>query len=54
MYAAAGSSAVLEEAPFAAQLRDIHAACQHINFAERMMVPPGRILLGLAPGTAVL
>jgi indole-3-acetate monooxygenase len=54
MYAAAGSSAVLEEAPFAAQLRDIHAACQHINFAERMMIPPGRILLGLAPGTPVL
>jgi indole-3-acetate monooxygenase len=54
MYAAAGSSAVLEEGPFAAQLRDIHAACQHINFAERMMVPPGRMLLGLEPGTPML
>lgn len=31
MYAAAGSTAVLEEVPFAAQLRDIHAVCQHLN-----------------------
>jgi indole-3-acetate monooxygenase len=53
MYKAAGSSAVLEDGPFAAQLRDIHAACQHINFAERLMVPPGRILLGLEPGTSM-
>lgn len=51
MYAAAGSTAVLEEARFAAQLRDVHAACQHINFATRMMVTSGRILLGLEPGT---
>ncbi len=52
MYSLAGSTALLEEAPFAAQLRDINAACQHINFANRLMVPPGRILLGLDPGTA--
>jgi alkylation response protein AidB-like acyl-CoA dehydrogenase len=52
MYELAGSTALLEEAPFAAQLRDINAACQHINFANRLMVPPGRILLGLDPGTA--
>jgi indole-3-acetate monooxygenase len=52
MYGLAGSTALLEEAPFAAQLRDINAACQHINFANRLMVPPGRILLGLDPGTA--
>ena len=51
MYAAAGSTAVLEEARFAARLRDVHAACQHVNFATRMMVTPGRILLGLEPGT---
>jgi indole-3-acetate monooxygenase len=54
MYAAAGSTAVLEEAVFSAQLRDIHAACQHINFATRMMIPPGRILLGLEPGAPML
>jgi alkylation response protein AidB-like acyl-CoA dehydrogenase len=52
MYELAGSTALLEEAPFAAQLRDINAACQQINFANRLMVPPGRILLGLDPGTA--
>ncbi len=51
MYAAAGSTAVLEESPFAAQLRDVHAACQHISFATRLMVTSGRILLGLDPGT---
>jgi indole-3-acetate monooxygenase len=54
MYAAAGSTAVLEDAPFSAQLRDVHAACQHINFATRLMVPPGRILLGLEPGTPLI
>ncbi len=54
MYAAAGSTAVLKEAPFAAQLRDVHAACQHINFATRLMVPPGRVLLGLEPGVPMI
>jgi alkylation response protein AidB-like acyl-CoA dehydrogenase len=54
MYAAAGSTALPEEAIFAAQLRDIHAVCQHINFANRLMVPPGRILLGLEAGTPML
>ena len=54
MYAAAGSTALLEEATFAAQLRDIHATCQHINFADRLMIPPGRILLGLEAGTPML
>jgi indole-3-acetate monooxygenase len=54
MYAAAGSSTLPEEAIFAAQLRDIHAVCQHINFANRLMIPPGRILLGLDPGVPML
>jgi alkylation response protein AidB-like acyl-CoA dehydrogenase len=52
MYELAGSTALLNEAPFSTQLRDINAACQHINFANRLMIPPGRILLGLDPGTA--
>ena len=51
IFALAGSTAVLEEARFSAQLRDVHAACQHINFATRLMVTPGRVLLGLEPGT---
>jgi alkylation response protein AidB-like acyl-CoA dehydrogenase len=54
MYSAAGSTAVLEEMPFSAQLRDMYAACQHVNFAARLMVPPGRILLGLEPGTPMI
>jgi indole-3-acetate monooxygenase len=54
MYSAAGSTAVLEEMPFSAQLRDMYAACQHMNFAGRLMVPPGRILLGLEPGTPMI
>ena len=54
MYTAAGSTAVLEEMPFATQLRDIYAACQHPNFITRMMVPPGRILLGLEPATPMI
>lgn len=54
MYAAAGSTALPQESVFAAQLRDIHATCQHINFANRLMVPPGRILLGLDPGAPML
>ncbi|WP_213807831.1 acyl-CoA dehydrogenase family protein [Granulicella sp. dw_53] len=51
MYSAAGSTAVLEDQPFSAQLRDVYAASQHINFAARLMVTPGRILLGFDPGT---
>jgi alkylation response protein AidB-like acyl-CoA dehydrogenase len=47
MYEAAGSSAVLEELPFARQLRDVYAACQHMHYQGRLLVPPGRILLGL-------
>jgi indole-3-acetate monooxygenase len=51
MYKAAGSTAVLEEMPFSAQLRDVHAACQHMTFATRTLVPIGRFLLGMEPGT---
>jgi indole-3-acetate monooxygenase len=54
MCAAAGSNAILEEARFAAQLRDVQAACQRINFANRLMIPLGRILLGIKSGTSML
>lgn len=47
MYEAAGSSAVLEDLPFARQLRDVYAACQHMHYQDRLLVPTGRILLGL-------
>jgi alkylation response protein AidB-like acyl-CoA dehydrogenase len=51
MYTAAGSSAVDERLPFAAQLRDVYAATQHIAFSPRTTEIAGRILLGLDPGT---
>ncbi|KAB0677342.1 acyl-CoA dehydrogenase family protein [Aureimonas leprariae] len=54
MYELAGATAVLESAPFAARLRDVEAACQHIGFQERMLLPPGRILLGLEPNAAFI
>jgi alkylation response protein AidB-like acyl-CoA dehydrogenase len=54
MYKAAGSTAVLEETLFSAQLRDVHAACQHVVFATRTLVPSGRFLLGMEPGTRQL
>jgi alkylation response protein AidB-like acyl-CoA dehydrogenase len=52
MYGAAGATATDECAPFAAQLRDVHAAGQHLIFATRNMETAGRVLLGLEPGTA--
>jgi indole-3-acetate monooxygenase len=51
MYKAAGSTAVLEETLFSAQLRDVQAACQHVVFATRTLVSPGRFLLGMEPAT---
>jgi alkylation response protein AidB-like acyl-CoA dehydrogenase len=51
MYSAAGSSATEERFPFAAQLRDVYAATQHIAFSPHNMELAGRILLGLEPGT---
>jgi alkylation response protein AidB-like acyl-CoA dehydrogenase len=51
MYKAAGSTAVLEETLFSAQLRDVQVACQHVVFATRTLVPSGRFLLGMEPGT---
>jgi indole-3-acetate monooxygenase len=50
MYKAAGSTAVLEETLFSAQLRDVQAACQHVVFATRTLVPAGRFLLGMETG----
>jgi alkylation response protein AidB-like acyl-CoA dehydrogenase len=51
MYAAAGSSAADERFPFAAHLRDVYAATQHVAFSARTMEVAGRILSGLDPGT---
>jgi alkylation response protein AidB-like acyl-CoA dehydrogenase len=52
MYTAAGGTATDERAPFAAQLRDVHAVGQHLAFATRNMETAGRILLDMEAGTA--
>jgi alkylation response protein AidB-like acyl-CoA dehydrogenase len=50
MYFTAVGSAVDDSGPLAAQMRDIHAAAQHANFANRHMEAAGCILLGMDPG----
>jgi alkylation response protein AidB-like acyl-CoA dehydrogenase len=52
MFQAAGGSALDERQPFAACLRDVHAAGQHLAFAQRNAEAAGRVFLGLEPGTA--
>jgi len=51
MYEAAGGSAADDRQPFAACLRDIAAAGQHIAFAERNLEAAGRVFLGMELGT---
>jgi len=52
MYEAAGGTALDERLPFAACLRDVNAAGQHLAFAQRNVEAVGRVLLGMPPGTA--
>jgi alkylation response protein AidB-like acyl-CoA dehydrogenase len=52
MYDAAGGSAVDERLPFAACLRDVNAAGQHLAFSPRTVEAAGRVLLGMDVGTA--
>lgn len=49
MYKQAGSSALLADSPFGAQLRDAWATAQHISFSDRLTEPMGRLLLGVEP-----
>ncbi|WP_158812677.1 acyl-CoA dehydrogenase family protein [Methylocapsa sp. S129] len=51
MYEAAGGSALDERLPFAACLRDVNAAGQHLAFAQRNLEVFGRVFLGMTPGT---
>jgi indole-3-acetate monooxygenase len=51
MFDAAGGSALDERLPFAACLRDVNAAGQHLAFAGRTMEAAGRVFLGLDAGT---
>lgn len=47
IYTQAGSTAMLEDSPFGAQLRDAWAVAQHVNFVNRLTEPMGRLLLGV-------
>jgi indole-3-acetate monooxygenase len=51
MHLLAGGTAVRDDSPFAAQLRDVQAVTQHIYFAEQNMQTAGRVLLGMDAGT---
>jgi alkylation response protein AidB-like acyl-CoA dehydrogenase len=51
MFEAAGGSALHEQSPFSAYLRDAQAAAQHLAFSQRNMEAAGRVLLGMTPGT---
>jgi len=51
MFEAAGGSALHEQSPFSAYLRDAQAAAQHLAFSQRNVETAGRVLLGMSPGT---
>lgn len=53
MYTQAGSSAMLADSALGAQLRDAWSVGQHINFANRLTEPMGRLLLGVEPESAL-
>jgi alkylation response protein AidB-like acyl-CoA dehydrogenase len=48
-YYLAGSTAILNSAPFERRLRDMHAATQHIQAREDHFEPVGQFFLGLEP-----
>jgi indole-3-acetate monooxygenase len=52
MYLLAGGTAVRDDSPFAAQLRDVQTVSQHVYLSVRNMQAAGRVLLGMDPGIA--
>lgn len=48
-YRAAGGSALFDDAPFEAAVRDINAMCGHLVFQRSMMEDAGRVALGQNP-----
>ncbi len=48
-YRAAGGSALFDDAPFEAAVRDVNAMCGHLVFQRSMMEDAGRATLGLEP-----
>lgn len=49
--ATAGAASIREEHPLERQIRDIHAAAQHVAMSPNNYVVSGRVCLGLDPGT---
>ncbi len=50
MYKAAGGTAVYSRSPLDRQMRDVHAATQHLSVSAIHYELAGRMLLGLEPG----
>lgn len=54
MHRMAGVNATPEDSLLATQFRDIQVVAQHINFADRHLVPPGKVMLGMDPQTTLI
>ncbi len=54
MYYMAGINAVPDDSLLATQFRDVHVVTQHINFADRHLVVPGKVVLGMDPQTTLI
>jgi alkylation response protein AidB-like acyl-CoA dehydrogenase len=51
MYKAGGGTSVYTRSPLDRQMRDVHAATQHVGVSQIYYELAGRILLGMEPGT---
>jgi indole-3-acetate monooxygenase len=47
-----GAAAIFESSPLERAIRDVHAAVKHIAMSPNNYIVPGRLALGLDPGTA--
>jgi alkylation response protein AidB-like acyl-CoA dehydrogenase len=47
-----GAAAIFESSPLERAVRDVHAAVKHIAMSRNNYIVPGRLALGLDPGTA--
>jgi indole-3-acetate monooxygenase len=54
MYYMAGINVIPEDSLLAGQFRDVHVVAQHINFADRHLVTPGKVVLGMDPQTTLI
>jgi alkylation response protein AidB-like acyl-CoA dehydrogenase len=54
IYRIAGVAVAPDESRLATAFRDVYLAGQHINFADRLLATPGRVVLGMDPGTPLI